>query len=397
MTGPGTGEKRSFTPPKLRPDRAVAPFRGPVDPEHLRVVLLSDAIPSRNGVGTYYDDLADHLRDRVGGVILLTPPTHPSEPFEGWATAMPGDPTQKIYFPSPRMFWRRIRAFDPHVIISGTPGGYGILGLVMAALFRTAFAVGYHTEYSELAGLYWEGRFGRLYKGILALWDRMMFRFGSTVLVTNESLRELALSWGAQDARMMGTPIQKRFLVEPLAPLPDHIGSVTYVGRLAPEKELGQLRDAATLLPDLRFTVAGDGPLREEVEEWARHLPNLDYAGWISRGDVLELLDRTDLLVLPSRFETFGTAAFEAMVRRRLVLVSPNCGILQFPELAPGLFPMEEGETLADAILRVQALGPGTLREVAERGAEAARRSSLRTIDEWVEVLTTAVHNKRFA
>ncbi len=397
MRPPFSGPREPFTPPRERPDRSSTPLRRPLDPGTLRVVLLSDAIPARNGVGTYYDDLADHLRDRLGGVILLSPPTDPSEPFEGWVMAMPGDPTQKLFFPSPRIFWRKIRAFDPHVIVSGTPGGYGILGLLMAGLFRTAFAVGYHTEYSELAGLYWEGRFGGLYKAGLALWDQLMFRFGSTVLVTNETLRRQALSWGARDARIMGTPTRKRFLEEPLAPLPDVIRSVTYVGRLAPEKELSQVEKAVGLLPSVRFRIAGEGPLRTDVEGWARQHPNLDYLGWISRDQVLDLLDDTDLLVLPSRFETFGTVAFEAMARRRMVLVSSSCGILQFPDLARGLFRMEEGEELAGAIGRVMDMDPGIRLRVAEAGAGAARESSARTIEEWIEVLTSAVLEKRFA
>jgi glycosyltransferase involved in cell wall biosynthesis len=360
------------------------------------VVLLSDATPGRNGVGTYYDDLADHLRERLGGVILLTPPLDPAEAFEGWITGMPGDPTQKIYFPSPRMFWRRVRAFDPHVIISGTPGGFGMLGLLMAALLRTAFAVGYHTEYAELAGLYWKGRFGTAYKGIMALWDQMMFRFGSTVLVTNETLRDMALAWGARSSRIVGTPTHKSFLDRPLAPLPEEIGTVTYVGRLAPEKELGEVRRAAAAYPSLRFRIAGDGLLRPQVESWAAELANLEYVGWLPRDQVLDLLDRTDLLVLPSRFETFGTAAFEALVRRRLVLVSASCGIVQFPELSPGLFRIEQGEDLAGAVGRLRALGPDARRRVAEEGARAARLSAARTVDDWVEVLASMVLEKRF-
>jgi glycosyltransferase involved in cell wall biosynthesis len=398
MTSPGKASPgKTFTPPREIPDRALATSRPSLRPEDLRVVFLSDAVPARNGVGTYYDDLADHLRDRLGGVMLLTPPADESEPFVGWTTPMPGDPTQRIYFPSPRMYWRRIRDFDPHVIVSATPGGYGLLGLLLAAAFRTALAVGYHTEYSELAGLYWAGPKGKAYKGAMALWDRMMVRFGSSVLVPNALLRDTALSWGARDVRIMGTPVQKRFLDEPTSPLPRRIRTVSYVGRLAPEKELDQIRRAAGRLPSMHFRLAGDGPLRSEVEAWSRTHPNLEYVGWIPRERVLDLLDQTDLFVLPSRFETFGTAAFEAMVRRRLVLVSPHCGIVQFPDLTPGLLQMRHGENLADAAQRALSLGAEVHQRVAGAGAEAARHACRRTIDEWVEVLVTTVHESRFA
>jgi glycosyltransferase involved in cell wall biosynthesis len=173
--------------------------------------------------------------------------------------------------------------------------------------------------------------------------------------------------------------------------------TVTYAGRLAPEKDLVQIRDAARELPSLRFRIAGEGPLREEVEGWASELPNLDYVGWISRDRVMDLLDQTDLLVLPSRFETFGTVALEAMVRRRLVLVSQNCGIIQWPRLASGLFQMEEGETLGQAITGLCVLAPEERAAVAGRGMREARAAAEETVDEWLEVLRSAVAQRRLS
>lgn len=367
------------------------------DPRELRVVILSDAMPSRNGVGTYYADLAEHLAERVEEVTLLAPPAEGEGEFRGLAFPMPGDPTQKLYWPSPFWLGHQVRKLDPHVIIAATPGGYGMLGLAMAAYLRTAFCVGYHTEYSELAGLYWKKTFGKVYNTLLALWDRLMFRFGSVVLATNEALRDRALVLGAQEAHIMGTPVQAEFLSRPLPPPPREIRTVTFAGRLAPEKELGQIREAAQALPQLQFHIAGEGPLREEVEGWARALPNLTYDGWMERMDVLDLMDATDLLVLPSRFETFGTVAFEAMIRGRLVLVSAYCGIIRWPELASGLFEMMEGEPLHRAMERVLAMDGDELEARALRGMEAGRAMSQRTIDDWVALLQRAVAEKRFA
>jgi hypothetical protein len=43
------------------------------------------------------------------------------------------------------------------------------------------------------------------------------------------------------------------------------------------------------------------------------------------------------VLVLPSKVESFGTVAMEAMVRQRLVLVSEACGITEWASLRQGL------------------------------------------------------------
>lgn len=145
----GKTEEGNRRPPALRqrPEPGSREFLLPPDPESMRVVLLCDAIPGRNGGGTYYDDLRDHLETRVQEVLLLGPPADPAEKFPGWTTPMPGDPTQKLYFPSPRRLFQRIRRVAPHVIVSGTPGAFGVLGLLMAALHKAALCVGYHTEY----------------------------------------------------------------------------------------------------------------------------------------------------------------------------------------------------------------------------------------------------------
>jgi glycosyltransferase involved in cell wall biosynthesis len=309
---------------------------------------------------------------------------------------MPGDPTQKIYLPSARQVWREVRAVSPDIIIAATPGPFGFLGLVLAALYRTALAVGYHAEYSELVQLYWGSSLGRFSGGVVGLWERLMFRFGSLVLVNNEDLKNTAIRLGAADVRLMGTPIQRSFLDTPPKPLSERLESILFVGRLAAEKNVRQVLHAARDHPHLLFRMIGEGGLRSEVEKQAAESDNLEYLGWVPRHRVLDAMDESDLLVLPSRFETFGTVAFEAMVRRRLALVSQACGIVRWPELARGLFVMGEGESLTEAIRRVEAMEPSERDAVAQRGMLGARRLSHDTIQQWLEILVHTVAEQRF-
>jgi glycosyltransferase involved in cell wall biosynthesis len=117
-----------------------------------------------------------------------------------------------------------------------------------------------------------------------------------------------------------------------------------FAGRLAPEKNLGAVVEAAEALPEMRFMVAGDGPLRQWLTTQAERLPNLEYIGWVKRPRILPLIDDVDALVLPSTVESFGTIALEAMARGRLVVVSSQCGILSWNLLKRGLFQMREDE-----------------------------------------------------
>lgn len=353
----------------------------------LRVVVLSDALPSRNGVGTYYDDLVEHLRDHLGHVELVTP-VDPETVGEGtgWAFPFPGDPTQKLFVPSISQVWPTIAHVDPHVIISATPGLYGLLGLGIATRLQVRLCTAYHAEYSKLAGLYWKTWLGRVYSRVLELLDRLMFQTSAVVVAHNAALVEAVRETGAGDVRLVGTPIPKSFLAEP-PPLGDRLRSVAYVGRLAPEKEVDAVMDAARAMPHITFRIAGDGPLRDVVTTLAADQHNVEYLGWVERGQVLELLDRTDLLVLPSRLETFGTAALEAMSRRRMVLVSHQCGIMHWDELAEGLFRIEEGETVTDALRRIEATPTEEWHRRANLARSAAESINDITIAHWLEMI----------
>ena len=362
--------------------------------EDLRVVVLSDAVPSRNGVGTYYDDLVEHLRDRVACVELVTPtdPEAEAEPT-GWAFPMPGDPTQKLFVPSVAQLWPEISRIDPHVIVAATPGLYGLLGLGIATRRRIRLCFAYHSQYTEMAGLYWETWLGRVYQSVLELLDRLMFRTSAVVVAHNAALVEAVREERGGDVRLVGTPIPKSFL-EPPAPLGGELRSVAYVGRLAPEKDVGAVLDAARELPDITFRIAGDGPLRTGVEQLAAELDNVEYLGWLEREDVRDLLDDSDLLVLPSRLETFGTAALEAMARQRIVLVSHQCGIVHWDRLAAGLFRIEAEETVTDALRRIERAPAAEWRERARLARAAAENINEITIAHWIETIEQLVRTE---
>lgn len=113
------------------------------------------------------------------------------------------------------------------------------------------------------------------------------------------------------------------------------------VARLSPEKEVGTFLEAAALtltrMPEARFLVAGDGPLRAALDHQVRILGLQKKARLLGmREDVPLLLAASDVLCLPSREEGLGIAALEAMAAG-LPVVATRVGGL--PEV------VAEGET----------------------------------------------------
>jgi glycosyltransferase involved in cell wall biosynthesis len=200
-------------------------------------------------------------------------------------------------------------------------------------------------------------------------------------------MADLARSFGARQVEMVGTPIPRRFLIEPLKPMSGQIGRVLFAGRLAPEKNVESIIDAARDLPATRFVLVGDGPLRETVADAARELDNLSWLGWQPRERMLNIIDGTDVLILPSSVESFGTIALEAMARGRMTLVSAACGILGWPDLARGLFAMERGETVGSAIRRMTAIDPALRRSRALAGRRAAQNLAASNTRHWLDLI----------
>jgi glycosyltransferase involved in cell wall biosynthesis len=358
------------------------------DARGLRVAICSDAAPERNGVGAYYRDLADHLRAAGARVEFAAPRYRSGAWYGGLALPLPGDPTQKILVPSPSKLGRRIACFRPDAIVVPTPGPYGLLGMHLANRLKAQLVVGFHTHFERITGLFSDWRLrGPIYQAYLRLSHRMLFRRSDLVLANSDAMVEVARRIGAHRVGLMGTPIPRRFLDRDLVPLGDSVSRVLFAGRLAPEKNLETVVEAARRLPSIEFLIAGDGPLRPWVQEQCRQVPNLTQVGWVKRARILALIDSVDALVLPSRVESFGTIALEAMARARPVLVSSACGILSWDLLADGLFPIEDREHLADALERVRDLDPAERKRKAMFARAAAVEIDRRNLDHWLAIL----------
>lgn len=352
------------------------------------MAVLSDAVRGRNGVGTYYDDLVEGLRPRVADIRLLSPPARGAPgPTAGAHLPMPGDPTQSLFVPSPRALWRSVLEVDPHVVVAASPWIYGWMGLPLARETGAGLCVGFHTQFGRIAELYWPSGVHRAMGPFLAWWDGLLLRYGDAVLVLNEELNEVARAAGARRVELMGTPAPTAFLTTPAPCPPARVRTALFLGRLAPEKGIEEILDAAGEHPSVHFRLVGDGPLRGEVDRAAARMVNVEAVPWVDRGRVLEFIDRTDLVLLPSRFETFGSAAYEGLLRRRAVLVSEGCGLTRWPRLEQGVVTMHEDEGVGRALARLMEMPPGTLQERAQSGYEGARAMSEETLDRWLAVL----------
>ena len=90
---------------------------------------------------------------------------------------------------------------------------------------------------------------------------------------------------------------------------------VAYLGRLAPQKDVGTLLQAFARLPaDTQLLLVGDGPDRPELQRRAqRFASRVHFTGFVPLAAVPAVLAHVDLRVLPSLSEDLSSALIEAM------------------------------------------------------------------------------------
>ena len=154
-----------------------------------------------------------------------------------------------------------------------------------------------------------------------------------------------------------------------------------YVGRLAPEKNLGLLVDTLEKLRadhgrDWRLVLVGDGVLRSRfLEGAARRVPGrVNWLGHIrDRRELAGIYANCDLFVHPNPREPFGIAPLEAMASG-LPLVAPDCGgVTSYADSTNAWVTPPQAEPFANAVR--EAMSSHALRESrVARALETAAR-----------------------
>jgi glycosyltransferase involved in cell wall biosynthesis len=175
------------------------------------------------------------------------------------------------------------------------------------------------------------------------------------------------------------------------SPWPERRRELLYLGRLQlVEKGLDLLLSSFAMLagrdPDVTLVLAGDGYDTEVVKSLADELglsKRVDFVSRIEGDEKRDHLRRAMAVVMPSRFESFGLVAVEALASATpvigyalpslLEIVTPECGILVTPFDA-NEFALACSTVLDDPDMRARMGAAGLARSVRFSWDEAAVR-----------------------
>ena len=211
---------------------------------------------------------------------------------------------------------RALKRFAPDVVHAVNPVVLGVGGVYLARRRRTPLVCSYHTNVATYADYY------RL--GFMVNFTRNVTRFihnqAQINLSTSEATKEYLLREGVKrvrvwpqgvDARRFGPDrASKKWRKRLTGGYPDD-RLFLYVGRLAPEKDIGKLKEVFEV-PGCRLAVVGDGPARNELEGAFAGTPTV-FTGVLKGEDLARAYASADAFLFPSTTETLGMAMIEAL------------------------------------------------------------------------------------
>ncbi|MFL5518030.1 MAG: glycosyltransferase, partial [Gemmatimonadales bacterium] len=269
----------------------------------------------------------------------------------------------------------------PDVVHVATEFSLGIAGVKAAKQLGLPIVASAHTDYDQYAARYgvtWALRAG---------WHYLRWFYGQAhrVLCPSRIYEEAIHTHGVLhtglwsrgvDPDVFSPAFRTERYRSALGLGPDDL-LVTYIGRIAREKNLGLLLEAwETLAPErgsARLALVGRGPLEDDIRR--REIPGVHVLGLLQGAALSAAYASADVFAFPSSTETFGNSLLEAMGSGLPSLVAGSGGVMEFAEHERNAWLVEpdSAASIVDGLRRL--LRDGELRRRLADGALATARA----------------------
>jgi glycosyltransferase involved in cell wall biosynthesis len=296
--------------------------------EQRRVAIVTDAWhPQVNGVVRTLSAVCDGLAAAGYETAVFGPDRYRTIPCPGYASI-------RLAIGAGRNLACQLAEFAPHAVHIATEGPLGRAGRACCLAQGWPFTTAYHTRFPEYL---------RARSGIPLSWTYAALRRfhapSKAVMVATETVRRELADRGFGHLVAWTRGVDTALFRPGCAPAVDLPRPVfLYVGRVAVEKNLPAFLDLD--LPGSKLVV-GDGP---SLPAMKRRYPQVHFAGAHSGEALVRHYAAADVMVLPSRTETFGLVLLEALA----------CGVpvAAFPSAGPNDVIGDSGTGVIDEDLR---------------------------------------------
>ncbi len=294
----------------------------------MKLAIVTETFPPEvNGVAMTFGRLARAL-GALGHTVTVWRPRRDdlaaAEPRPEFSEILvrgipvPGYSQLRLGLPAPFALRRSWRAQRPDLVHVVTEGPLGASAINAARSLDIPVTSSFHTNFHAYTGHYGFGAFHRVALGWLRRVHNSTRRtFAPTTELCDELRRVgfrnlLVLSRGVDLHHFSPSRRSTELRASWGANADDVV--VLHVGRMAAEKNYPFLFETYAAMraanPKLRFVLAGEGPLRAQLQ---RQHPEAIFAGFFSREDIGRYYASADIYIHASLTETFGNVLTEAM------------------------------------------------------------------------------------
>ncbi|MBJ8186130.1 glycosyltransferase family 4 protein [Bacillus mycoides] len=305
----------------------------------MRVAIFTDTFtPQVNGVAKTLERLTKYFQKENIAYSVFAPQHTAEDNFVTNVNKMRSIPLTILYpecrfaFPTPRIK-RELLAFKPDIIHIATPFNMGLCGLYYAKKLSIPVVGSYHTDFDAYLRYYKIEFLSNMLWNYLSWFHSHMQKnfvpsFETLHQLKNKGFQALSI-WGrGVDCTLFHPTYNKDLFRKKYNITAKYV--LSYVGRLAPEKDIDTLQ---TLIQttnkerdDIHWLIAGDGPLAKGLHE---NVPktNVTFTGYLQGKDLAEVYASSDLMVFPSTTETFGNVVLESLACGTPVIGANSGGV----------------------------------------------------------------------
>jgi glycosyltransferase involved in cell wall biosynthesis len=363
----------------------------------MRILMVTNTYtPHVGGVANSIVRFERCFRERGHRVMVIAPK------FDD----MPADEREVVRLPSirhvnksdfslalaiPEMIGDRLDEFDPQIVHSHHPYLLGVGALRIAAARNIPAVFTHHTLYEHYTH-YVAGDSETFQRLVIAL-STGYANLCDEVIAPSKSVKRLIRMRGVRTPISVlptGVDVQRfrkgdgRSLRRKLG-VPEDAFVVGYVGRLAPEKNLGFLSESVGRFlrerEEAHFVAVGHGSMEEEMRETFARLgvsERTHFAGSLTGEDLVNSYHALNLFAFASKSETQGMVLAEAMSAGLPVVAldAPAVGDIVTDRYNGRLVAAEDPEEFVSALIWTADLAGGDRRRLLGNAAGAAREFS---------------------
>lgn len=305
----------------------------------MRIAIFTDTFaPDVNGVARTLKRFTDYLEENGIEFRVFAPESTNESLFSSHIhrfTSLPFFlyPECRLALPNMLHVKAELQKFKPDLIHVATPFNIGLCGLHYAKKLNIPIVGSYHTDFDQYLE-YYDFQFLSKFLWKYMHWFHRPLR--KIFVPSNETMEQLRRK-GFSNLRIWGRGVECN-LFHPNYSHQEIRNKyeikekfiLSYVGRLAPEKDIETLMNISLELPpeikkNVHWLIVGDGPSKEDMEKKAPD--NMTFAGYLNGVNLAKIYASSDLFVFPSPTETFGNVVLEALASGTPVIGANSGGV----------------------------------------------------------------------